>query len=425
LRFRSGHRPGGNLTLISANARRLYHRSACGPVGIDPTIGTMKLDPELSSSGASAPSAQPSRLARWALAACAGLIVYGSLTPWTGWRDTGVGALAYLVAPWPRHLTLFDVVVNVLAYMPLGSLGMLALYPRWRGFRAAAAMTALGIALSAGMEALQTYLPSRVASSVDLLTNGLGTLLGAGVAAPFVHALLDRGAPGHVGSRWFRRDAAPALVLLALWPIAQIDPGPMLFGNGRAGLESLPTAMPALSGAQPVIAAWAGFGPVEFMLAEGVVTFCGLLAAGLALVSTLRPSAPHHPLLAALCIAALGSKALAYGLEFGGPYALVWVTPGALSGLALGGACLIVAAHNGRAVLLSRVSLICLCTLIAVVNLVPANPYHTLWIEQWDPGKLRHVSAVAAWLSMAWPYAMLVWQAYDGLPRRRTPARRT
>jgi VanZ family protein len=356
------------------------------------------------------------------VAACAALIVYGSLTPWTGWRNAGVGAFAYLAAPWPRHVTSFDVVVNVVAYLPLGSLGMLALYPRLRGFGAVAAMTALGLALSASMEALQTYLPSRVASSVDLLTNGLGTLLGAALAAPFVEALLDRAAPGRVGSQWFRRDAAPALVLLALWPIAQIDPGPMLFGNGRAGLASLPSPVPEFPDAQPVIATWAGFGPIEFMLAEGVVTLCGLLAAGLALVSTLRSSAPRHPLLAALCIAALGSKALAYGVQFGAEYAFAWLTPGALSGLALGAACLIVAAHNGRAVLLSRVSLVCLCTLIVIVNLVPANPYHALWIEQWDPGKLRHVGAVAAWLSMAWPYAMLAWQAYDGLPRRRTPA---
>jgi hypothetical protein len=65
------------------------------------------------------------------------------------------------------------------------------------------------------------------------------------------------------------------------------------------------------------------------------------------------------------------------------------------------------------------VSTFCLCALVIAVNLIPANPYHAAWVEQWQPGKLRHFSAAAAWLSAAWPYAMLTWLAYDGLLRRR------
>ena len=32
----------------------------------------------------------------------------------------------------------------------------------------------------------------------------------------------------------------------------------------------------------------------------------------------------------------------------------------------------------------------------ATVNLIPANPYHAAWMEQWQPGKLRHFSEAAA-----------------------------
>jgi hypothetical protein len=64
------------------------------------------------------------------------------------------------------------------------------------------------------------------------------------------------------------------------------------------------------------------------------------------------------------------------------------------------------------------VSTLCLCALVIAVNVIPANPYHAAWIEQWQPGKLRHFNAAAAWLSTAWPYAMLAWLAYDGLLRR-------
>ena len=64
-------------------------------------------------------------------------------------------------------------------------------------------------ALSFSMECLQSYLPLRVASNVDLGFNTLGGLLGALGAA-----LLDRlGAIEHgrrVRRRWFARDARGA-----------------------------------------------------------------------------------------------------------------------------------------------------------------------------------------------------------------------
>ena len=118
------------------------------------------------------------------------------------------------------------------------------------------------------------------------------------------------------------------------------------------------------------------------------------------------------------------SKALAYGVKFASENALAWVTPGALGGLALGTLCLVLAASLQPATL-ARTSAICLCVLIAAVNLLPANPYHSAWLEQWNPGKLRHFSAAAAWLSTAWPYAMLVWQVHAlRMHRRAAPQRR-
>ena len=45
-----------------------------------------------------------------------GLIVYASLYPFTDWRDLGLAPWAYLIAPWPRYWTGFDLVSNVLGY---------------------------------------------------------------------------------------------------------------------------------------------------------------------------------------------------------------------------------------------------------------------------------------------------------------------
>ncbi|MEM5979678.1 hypothetical protein J4V91_26730, partial [Escherichia coli] len=42
-----------------------------------------------------------------------------------------------------------------------------------------------GLLLSGAMEAIQTYLPTRVSSNVDLATNTLGALLGRLVMLPF------------------------------------------------------------------------------------------------------------------------------------------------------------------------------------------------------------------------------------------------
>src|SRR5487761_2412367 len=99
---------------------------------------------------------RPSPLARYLLLAYVLLIVYGSLYPFSGWRDQGVCPFAYLAGRLPRYITAFDVVTNLLAYMPLGFLALLALHPHLRGKLAFAAASLAGCFLSLAMEALQT-----------------------------------------------------------------------------------------------------------------------------------------------------------------------------------------------------------------------------------------------------------------------------
>ena len=76
--------------------------------------------------------ARASPLARATLLVYALLLLYSGLAPWSRWRDLGVPPLAYLFAPVPRHLTTFDLIVNVLAYLPLGALVVFAAHPRLR-----------------------------------------------------------------------------------------------------------------------------------------------------------------------------------------------------------------------------------------------------------------------------------------------------
>lgn len=110
----------------------------------------------------------------------AAIIVYASLYPFADWRDQGIEPWAFLTAPAARYWTGFDVVVNVLGYMPLG--GLLALSAVRRGVSGLAMLlivALVGPVLSLLMESLQAYLPLRVPSREDFMLNSLGAWLGA------------------------------------------------------------------------------------------------------------------------------------------------------------------------------------------------------------------------------------------------------
>ena len=88
-----------------------------------------------------------SPLARILFAVFAALTVYASLYPMEGWRDPGVSPFAYLSAPWPRHITRFDITVNILGYVPYGFLAEAALQPRLRARSAFIVATASALIL--------------------------------------------------------------------------------------------------------------------------------------------------------------------------------------------------------------------------------------------------------------------------------------
>src|SRR5256886_16561212 len=71
----------------------------------------------------------PSPLARSLFGASLPVGVYGSLHPFSGWRDRGLPPFAFLTAPFPRPIPVFDIVANIIGYMPLGFLAVLAVYP--------------------------------------------------------------------------------------------------------------------------------------------------------------------------------------------------------------------------------------------------------------------------------------------------------
>ncbi|NJN40305.1 MAG: VanZ family protein [Gammaproteobacteria bacterium] len=267
------------------------------------------------------PDARPSPLARYLLAAYALLVAYGSLYRITGWRDAGTSPFEFLFAPWPPYITGFDVAANIIAYVPLGLLGVLAAAPRLVNARAWFAATTGGLALSFAMEALQTYLPDRFESNVDLAANALGAAIGATAGVIIARWLALHGGLYALRDEVFHpgRQTDLGLVLIGLWLFALLNPETLLFGNGdlRDLFESLPETL------HP---AW------MFVRIEGAVTAANLIAVAL-LTGALMPSREARwRLVVALLVGACLIRSAAYATLFRPADMFAWLTPGALWG---------------------------------------------------------------------------------------------
>jgi len=354
-----------------------------------------------------------SPLARQALAWWVALVVYGSLYPLSGWTDIGVGPFAYLTAPIPQWLTAFDLITNVLGYMPLGILVVLAVYPVLRTYWAVLLAMVTGMLLSGTMEAIQTYLPTRVASNLDLATNTLGALMGAMLTVPFTSALLDRGVLRRLRFQWFERYAGKVLALILLWPFAQMYPQPFLFGLGdwpsrlwaiadQGVRDRVLDLLPALAQLPLGLAALA-----DSHVWEAIITALGLLGGGLLSSLPMRQKAPRTRLVIGLLVVTLLLKTGVNALQSTGDV-LDWMTGGAAAGLAVGFLLLFAALplpHPVRA----GVAFGALLVSLLLVNLLPLNPYWAGVQSGWRAGQYRHLNDLAQWLAAVWPYVAIAW----------------
>ena len=94
-------------------------------------------------------------------------IVYASLQPFLNWMEPVPGSPYFLFARWPPRWVRYDVIINILAYLPLGF--FVGLSPRGgTGARRLVAALTAGALLSLAMETSQMYLPTRYASAADL-----------------------------------------------------------------------------------------------------------------------------------------------------------------------------------------------------------------------------------------------------------------
>lgn len=154
------------------------------------------------------------------------LIAYGSLFPLSGWTEPAEPWAWLGKQPASGHLSRPDLIVNLLAYMPLGLSLAFVIRQSMGNTIAVLAATVIGLALSLFVEYTQAYLPSRVSATSDLITNTVGSLVGA-LIARFLGSTSHAGRTlVHWRTQWIEpgRLADCGLLGFALWALSQLSP---------------------------------------------------------------------------------------------------------------------------------------------------------------------------------------------------------
>ncbi|GGY29246.1 VanZ family protein [Pseudoduganella sp. SL102] len=338
------------------------------------------------------------------------LIIYASWYPFSGWHNQGLSPLIFLEhTSMPRYWTKFDATVNVIGYIPFGMLIAYALHPALRGILAFLAAALLGAFVSGLMEAVQTFLPSRVSSNLDFYTNTAGCAIGGLIGVLTARKLLDTSHLYRLRQRWFALHASQGLVLVALWPLAQIYPTSFLFGQGQV----LPTLSGWLSDLLEMdidLLAYVRPDPEltveQYWLSETMITACGMVGGALTLLCLMRRPAPRVLLAAVLLAMAVLTKTLASALLFTPDNAFAWVTPGAQGGFLIGGI-MVAGLAFAPMVAQRRLAIATILLGIVVVNSTPVNPYFSATMQAWVQGKFLNFNGAAQFLSLLWPFCAL------------------
>jgi len=327
----------------------------------------------------------------------------------SGWRQTGLPIFDFLVAPWPKYFEVGEIIVNLIGYIPLGFIVVLALPQRWTCKKNVVVTVLFAMSLSFCIETVQNFLPMRVASNVDLAANSLGALLGAMFGARCGQAIF---APGRGLARWRERYIADgglagdaALILIILWVFVQLTPDQLLFAGGE--LRRLLDIAPPLP-----------FEPGRLIAFETAQTASMMLAVGLFARCTLRASSSVS--VVALLMLGAGARLVGSACFFVPSSPLAWLTPGVQYGFFTGIVLLFIALRLPRVAqhALAGASLLMASVLI---NMMPESPYFLRSVSD-GPVIIRRANypnfyALCRLIAAIWPFVALAYLSALGLWR--------
>lgn len=334
-------------------------------------------------------------------------IVVISLTPITDWRFIPESPWDFLFMPWPRYWTGFDVLVNILAYIPLGLLigrgiGLRLRVGPWKALLAILMTLALGLLLSLVLEGMQTYLPSRRPQLLDVMTNGVGTLIGGFFAVVYGRTKIgfhfNETRPIEIGG----------LMLLGVWLLAQAAPQQIWLALGDIGLQMDWGTQLAQStesfAAQRTLA--------EALCVGSAIISCALIC-HLTLLDSSRWLPGYQPshwavMLVAVVVVTLGIRAI-----------WIWtlLTPGALSAWFNAGtqAGIVLAILSGYGLAAARptqqrvIAIAGIAVTLMLANSLPENGYAAETFAAWSRGRWFNLQALANLAATLWPFAALLW----------------
>ena len=355
--------------------------------------------PPPSASGADSSTTENQRrdFPRYFLPAYVLLIVYVSLSPFSGWLSPEQGALYFLTAPWPRYITAFDLIANVLAYAPLGIL-LFELVRRRTGWTMAVTVASLGgCLLSFCMETMQAYLPVRIPSRVDLLANSAGAMLGALLAARMGRSWLARWLVD-----WRHQTFNPGAraefgeVLLAIWLFMQLNPSIPFLSAGTI--------------LNPLVADWNTSLQPHTLLPQGLAVALNVCGFGLFTSVLLQPQV--RAVRFSIGMIAVGGllKMLAAGVLLKPPLMLDWLRADIMVSAAGGIIALWFAvrlSHRSRIYLAAM--LILAGGLLAKIAAIYEALSTTLGVFNWPYGQLLNFTSLTLLLNEIWPFVALVY----------------
>lgn len=342
------------------------------------------------------------RLRAWLTLGYTLFIMYGSLSPFTGWREPGFNFLDVLSTPLHFTYTAFDAVINLLSYLPFGLLVGLTARARCGALASVLISLCAGMLLSASMEYLQMYLPTRVSSNMDILTNSTGTLLGAIIAVSITSWTWFFSRITRWRNELFRqgKEMDFGLALLALWMFGQINPSRPLLGNVFiSGTASQPFVPPQ---------------PAPFNGLESSVVTLNLLMLGTLMLTLLR--VPRHIVTALLVVLSTVAlvKFITAALLLKSWALLLWINSEAVLGMMLGILLLFSALWLPRNTAIGFGAAAALCD-FAMVNFVfnDNSPSAAMSIYHWHYGHLLNYNGLAQTITLVFPLLLLfhLWRA--------------
>ena len=329
---------------------------------------------------------QRSALPHFVTALCTLLIIHASLQPFGGWLPLLPETPFFLWAPLPRF-NLSDVVINIVAYMPLG-FAATWLSGRDAPVRTAALRAIAGCALlSLAMEWAQMYLPMRRANIIDLVANVAGASAGALLGALILLRPRWRERLRSWRDQAFIRGRLGdfGLALLALWWVVHVNPAIVLFAATFQPDEAVATdtATVLLEAAQTAL---------NFV---GVLLFVALL---------LRRREYFGIVALAFIGASIALKAGAAALLLKPAAWDHWLRPGAAIGVAAGALVLLVAVwlpQRSRMIVCAVALLSSLLAAVLMPDLLIAEP--SVERFHWHYGHLLNFNGLTRTVLLVWP----------------------